>query len=289
MADTPQKLPRKGSAPPGAPSKGPAQTGRCEPDFDLHALEETPAVHRERPQRAQQPKSQSASRGTGRGGSGIALIAIVMTVLVAATGFWQLHVLKRQMATVQSSLDSMNMLSENQYESLQEALDSADEQRGKWGKEVNEKLTFLDGEMRKLWVIAHQTNQPQIKKLESEVAGMLKTAESLKGKVAVNVKQLKAHDTALAKIQAEEVSLQESLETVKSLETTVAEQRIRLDDVPVAIEALKLQLLEFESKSEETAKLIKQLDQYRGQVNRSIDQLTEEIRQLKGGASQPGL
>lgn len=266
------------------------QAGRREPDFDINNLDEAHVGHRERRQRERR-QGAGGHRGSrsGRGGLVLSLIALIMLIAVSAVGFLELGALQKKMNKVQASLDDMNLLSGNQFESLKSALDSADKQQTQWGKSVDKQLKVLDSEMRKLWVISHQTNQPRIQKLENDLAALVKTGQQLTAKLKTQAKVIDDQAKTLGVIQETETELKRGVAAIDTVKSRLDEQQIRLDDVPVALEALKLQLAELASQAEASTELLQQLDDYRTQVNRSVDQLTEEIRVLKGGGSQPGL
>lgn len=262
--------------------QGGKTTARQEPDFDVSALHEAHSGHRERRQQERRKTDGAQQKRHGRSGLAVALTALILLVAISAIGFLELSVLQEDMARAQKSLESMNMLSGTQFETLQSALDSADQQQGKWAKSVEEKAGFLESEIRKLWVIAHQNNQPKIKALESELTALKKTAKKLDG-------TLKSQAKKITRIEADEAKLKEGVQALSSVQSRLDEYQIRLDDVPVSLEALTLQIQELTTRADDAAVLLKQLEDYRVQVNRSVDQITEEIRLLKGGGSQPGL
>lgn len=267
------------------------QTRRREPDFDINNLDEAHSTgHHGVSARARKPHMGSSAGGRGsRIGFGMSLLALVLLIVVAVVGFFELGALQNKMAKVETSLDNMNLLSGNQFETLTLALDSADKQQSHWRTSVDHQLKLLDSEMRKLWVIAHQTNQPDIKKLESDLAALTKTSQQMAGKLQTQAKAIDDQTKTLLAIERTEAELKRSVATIDLVKGTLDEQQIRLADVPVALEALNLQLTELETQAQASAELLQQLDDYRAQVNRSVDQLTEEIRLLKGGGSQPGL
>lgn len=267
------------------------QTRRREPDFDINNLDEAHNTgHHGAAARARKQHMDSSAGGRGsRIGFGVSLLALVLLIVVAVVGFFELGALQNKMAKVETSLDNMNLLSGNQFETLTLALDSADKQQSQWRTSVDHQLKLLDSEMRKLWVIAHQTNQPDIRKLESDLAALTKTSQQMAGKLQTQAKAIDDQTKTLLAIERTEAELKRSVATIDLVKSTLDEQQIRLADVPVALEALNLQLAELETQAQASAELLQQLDDYRAQVNRSVDQLTEEIRLLKGGGSQPGL
>ena len=279
VTDSTQNSPAsRGSSAQGGAGRGTGGAWR-EPDFDLTLkgiLEDAPP----RPQpvaggRAAPRADRKVRRRGGKGALVVAWLSLIAVVAVSSLAYVEITALRSQLAVAQRSIDAMSLLTEGQYEDLRVALDAAADQRGKWGKTVDERLTFLDGEMRKLWVVAHQTNQPRIEKLEEGV-------KSLTSSTTQQGKLVSAAQKKLAEWGKRETELKKQGEIVERLRTTVAEQDIRLNDVPITLEALRSQINEVQASSKEAEALLEQLNQSRAQINRSIDQLTQEIRGLKG-------
>ncbi|MEJ2668917.1 MAG: hypothetical protein P8176_08980 [Gammaproteobacteria bacterium] len=264
-----------------APAGNDGSVRRREPDFDLSMK----AVMDENTSSARAARAGKAAphrvsrRREGKMGAVLAMLALLLVLGVGVAGYMEVTSLRAQLVRVQHALDTMSLLTEGQYEDIRLALDAAADQRGKWGKTVDDRLKFLDSEIRKLWVVAHQTNKPHIEKLEEQ----LKAVKTSAAKQNTSIGSLKKQISSLSK---DEATLKQHTKSIEQLRSTIAKQDLRLSDVPVILETVRVKVDEMSASSKEAAALIEQLNQSRAQINRSIDQLTEEIRVLKGGGAQ---
>jgi len=161
---------------------------------------------------------------------------------------------------------------------------------------------MLDNEMRKLWVIAHQRNQPAIESLQEEVKSIKGTASGLEEKVAgmtetsdelvSRIESLRADlealpdiDERFAEAESARSALAENLET--QMNRFEQDRRLALEEVTARIDGLDSDVDELAASDE----LSGEVDAIREQVNElqsvvdSIDsarsQLTQRFVQLK--------
>lgn len=124
------------------------------------------------------------ARGKGDKGGGVRsatlwLLFVLILVIGAGTG-WKLWQQQQQLTALDHELEQA--LSIVRY--TRRELGAVNRERSETGETVSEKLSTLDSEMRKLWVIAHQTNQPAIESVEKKVASIEQSLPGLEQKVA---------------------------------------------------------------------------------------------------------
>lgn len=111
---------------------------------------------------------QASSASTPKSASGKAWLGIFLALIALGLLAWQF--LQLQQATQQGILQQQSMqLLGNRIQQLESILLTTGDDLSEAGKKFNEKLEWVDSEIRKLWVIAHQRNRPAIDVLETKI------------------------------------------------------------------------------------------------------------------------
>lgn len=227
------------------------------------------ASHQSRLNKRATPPPQRPAGGAaraGRGGSGLAIIALLLAMVgigMGAFGVWQLQ-------ESQAALGSAN----ERIAELEARLNLTSTESGQSVSQIHEKLEWADAEIRKLWGVSYDTNRKAIRANTDNIAQLDKTAKA----AAADAK--KANELATAQRSA--------LETLRSQS---GEQQLRVSRASEEIDLLKQQLQETTAKLNtlngqvsnlparvaNTEEAIKAIDAFRRTANNDIQQLKQRV------------
>lgn len=193
-------------------------------------------------------------------------------------------------------------------------LGSVNRERSESGEVVSEQLSMLDSEMRKLWVIAHQRNQPAIESLQEEVksikgsvsglekkvAGMAETSSTVASRVESLRAELEALpdiDKRFAEAEGARTSLAEDLEAQMSkLEQG---RRLALEEITARIDGLSRdvdalsdsgdlsgEVEAIRERVNELASVVDSIDSARSQLTQRFVQLKNRVDSLSANGEQ---
>lgn len=246
-----------------------------------------------------------AGGGSGHPGMRPLWMLLVLVVVCAGAGGWLAWEQAQRIATLESRLATVKSdVRTNQME-----LGVVDEEREETGQAVSEQLEVLDDEMRKLWVVAHQTNRPRIEKLEeqtgtleSRVAELVSGQESQSGRLdelAGSIDGLPDAEELQASVEEQVQGVRDDLDSrIQSLQQgrrlALEELRARLDGLEGSVaeleekvsgsgevSALKEQLAELES-------VVDSIDSSRAQLTQRFVRLQERVDRLAESQSSGG-
>ena len=144
----------------------------------------------------------------------------------------------------------------------------------------NNSLNEANSEIRKLWVIAHQTNKPNIEKLTKEIKATEAKVEKQSKELSDTLKSvektaLEIKTTQNNHIQTVENIKQQLIMTQNlSLQVSTLEETMQQIDVSKKVSALEKSIAQHK-------KSLAQINDHRKQVNTQIDQLTSALRKLQ--------
>ena len=229
--------------------------------------------------------------GSGHPGMRPLWMLLVLVVVCAGTGGWLAWEQAQRIATLESRLATVKSdVRTNQME-----LGVVDEEREETGQAVSEQLEVLDDEMRKLWVVAHQTNRPRIEELEEQTGTLESRVEELDSgqkSQAGRLDQLAGSIEELPDAQELQASLEEQVQGVRDdldsrVQSLQQDRRLALEEMRARLDGLESSLAELEetvSGSSEVSDLKDQLSELESVVD-SIDssraQLTQRFVKLQ--------
>ena len=242
-------------------------------------------------------------------------LMLLLVVVVAGAGGWKLWEQQRQLLMVQERLERV----QGELQASQMQLASVDHERSETGEAMEEQLAFLDSEMRKLWVIAHERNRPAIEALESErdqAQERFDRLESRQEDFAGNLQQTEQQVAALseevsdypdvAALISEQTEAREGLEQdlndrLGQLEQELSDRvdrlerdrRLALEEASARLDALERELDGMEPGSDaddeiaalsdrvaELEEIVESVDRSRGQLTRRFVELSERVDRL---------
>lgn len=259
------------------------------PDDDQLAERENAAVQRGR--------RKGSEDGQGHAGMRPLWMILLLVVVCAGAGGWlvweqaqRIASLERTLATVKSDVRT------NQME-----LGVVDKEREETGQAVSEQLEMLDSEMRKLWAVAHQTNQPRIETLEEQVGALQSRAGELDSgqqrqtdrldEIAGSVEGLPDADELRAPLQEAIQALRDDLDSrTRSLEQdrrlALEEMRARLGSLEDSVATLEKdpsgsnEVSELKAQLAELASVVDAIDSSRAQLTQRFVRLQERVDRL---------
>ena len=248
----------------------------------------------------QRGKSRKAGSGQEGAGARVLWLMLVLVVVCVGAGGW----LAWQQAQRIASLEQRVKAVRDDVRINQMELGVVDEQRAQSGQAVSEQLKMLDSEMRKLWVIAHQTNQPRIEALEKKVGtlesrvGELGSGQESQGgrldELSGSVAELPDADELRASVEDQVQSLKADVDSrIQSLEQgrqlALEEVKARLDGLESSLAALE----ESESGNGEVGALrermaelesvVDSIDSSRAQLTQRFVRLQQRVDRLASG------
>ncbi|KAA8985173.1 hypothetical protein [Halospina sp. K52047b] len=250
-------------------------------------------------------RSGEAGGGSGPPGMRPLWLLLVLVVVCAGAGGWlaweqaqRIAALESRLATVKSDVRT------NQME-----LGVVDEEREETGQAISEQLEMLDDEMRKLWVVAHQTNRPRIEKLEEQTDTLESRVEELGAgqqsqagrldELAGSIEGMPDAGELRASVEEQVQGVRDDLDNrIQSLQQgrrlALEELRARLDGLESSVagleekvsgsgevSALKEQLTELES-------VVDSIDSSRAQLTQRFVRLQERVDRLADRQSAGG-
>lgn len=261
------------------------------PDQDELAARETMAGKRD--------GSGAGKKGAAGGVRQATLwLLLVLVLVMAATGGWTFWQQQQRLIELEKEVTEAETTA--QQNSLR--LGSVNQERSETGQAVSEQLSTLDSEMRKLWVIAHQRNQPAIETLQEEVKSIKGSVSGLEEKVsgmtettdnlASRIESLQADLDALPDIgegfeaaEAARASMAERLET--RMNRLEQDRRLALEEITARLDGLSSDVKALEGSGDlggEVEAMRERVDDLESVVD-SIDsarsQLTQRFVQLK--------
>ena len=248
--------------------------------------------------------SRRAGGGTGKTGGGnsvrpatLWLLLLLVLVLMATGGwtFWQQQ--QRLMELEEEVTEAGTTARQNSLR-----LGSVNRERSETGQAVSEQLSMLDSEMRKLWVIAHQRNQPAIESLQEEVksfeqsvsglenkiAGITETSESLVSRVDSVQSELDAIpdiDKRLREAEAARASMAERLES--RMDKLAQDRRLALEEVMARLDGLSSEVDalsgsgDLEGEIQTIRERVNELESVVDSIDSARAQLTQRFVQLR--------
>lgn len=212
----------------------------------------------------------------------LALLGCVLAVIAvfAAGGLWYAN--KQTAAKYNQAIDSLVARLQEVEIRLAETGDDLSEA----GNTFASKLQWADSEIRKLWVVAHQRNLPNIEKLQQE-------AKTLASQIAANQKDISANLQAQQKI----VQQLEQRLTELSLSSSTFSQRLQDQDTRAEVKKLQDQLkkvtqdlaqLAAKPAAEDLSRtvaehteILQSLEASRAQLTQRVTRLMEDVNQLQ--------
>ena len=222
--------------------------GPAEPDnTSTHSMHKSQASshHSDEFRGKQSPQSNSSqAQDTGKA-SGNSLIQsfviIVLIVAVCGLGYVSFDMYKAQqtgVSTTQEAKAQIARLEELLKKTEQGAAESGEKLQGDVSSletELKNKDKQLDSEIAKLWVVAHQTNQPKIaeqeKALKAQAILIDQQAELLKAqttKLEAQAKLINAQKNQLASLTK---NTESQSKAINALQTTLAQQEKQLQSL----------------------------------------------------------
>lgn len=269
-----------------------------------------------RPQ--EEEAKQVAKNLTGKSSTGKAWLGILLALLALGLLAWQFMQFQQASLIISQQQQSMQLLG-NRIQELEMRLLETGDDLSAAGSSFNEKLTWADSEIRKLWVVAHQRNRPAIEALESKNKQLeegisqlekLQVATLEANKLAVTAsktateqsvslaKDLKANNETL-KTNVEKLNLQTKelaqRLTEVSLTASTLDERLRNQDLRNELAVLDKRLTELNTKTSklqpqpeglqatlaEQQEVLASLEASRGQLVGRVTRLMEEVRELQ--------
>ncbi|MDX1587489.1 MAG: hypothetical protein R3296_01015 [Oleiphilaceae bacterium] len=188
---------------------------------------------------------QKAGGPGGNGGSGdgdrsggenrrIQVWLLLLVLVVAGCGGWTLWEQQQKLAELSQDLQqAQSWIRESRLRNarLEGDLAEADQQLSETGSQVQKQLAYLDSEMRKLWVVAHQTNRPAIAEQKKALASLRDTLKDTSEQAAAA--QSRA-DEAMAASETREGA-------ISQLRSELSKSTQRQQSLASQLEALKKQ------------------------------------------------
>lgn len=243
---------------------------------------------------------RGSRKGTGsEGGPGMRplWVMLVLVLVCIGAGGWLAWKQAQRIAELEGTLATVKSdVRTNQME-----LGVVDEEQEETGQAVSEKLDMLDSEMRKLWVVAHQTNQPRIEALEEQVGSIESSMSELDSGQQRQAGRLEELSGAIEELpDAEQLSasvdeavkrVRENLDSrVQSLKQNqrlaLEEMRARLDRLESSVAALEEEkpgsgdLSKLKDRVAELASVVDSIDSSRAQLTQRFVHLQERVDRL---------
>ncbi|WP_323752700.1 hypothetical protein [Marinobacter sp.] len=289
---------------------------------------EKPKAKKERPQTP--PKSPEPNKGKGSAGGASALIWVLLVIIAAAAGTgWYLQeqriqVLEGQLQDADYWARQSNLALARFEGELSETGESLQERGARLEQQISgakERLDSVDGEIRKLWVIANEKNkqrlneqQQKIASLDERLVGAGKAVADLDsrleqvrsgmaGDVAQMAERLKGAVTALEQadqtIEKQVAVLGQKMDGVGPLvESRIKrfeqEQKLGIDGLEGRIAALEKKIgsqadgrevRALKAQLSEFKQTVAAIDASRAQLTSRLVRLSEEVNQLRSGAA----
>lgn len=237
------------------------------------------------------------SNGSGSGGSTLLVwFALLLALAGLIFGGWQYTRVDKQQESMQRLADRV--------QELEIRLSETGQDLSKAGSTFREQLEWADSEIRKLWVIAHQRNQPAIVALQGkmkEVEERANKAEAqLKEAVTASAASRQTSNETKTQLQALNDKIAGDLRelgqrlTEVTLVTSTLDQRLRNQDQSSKMNTLSKKVdelgqrvsaggmpPELEQKLTEQEEILASLEASRSQLVSRVTRLMDEVRELQ--------
>ncbi len=269
-----------------------------------------------RPQ--EEEAKQVAKNLTGKSSTGKAWLGIVLALVALGGLGWQFMQFQQASLVIEQQQESMQLLG-NRIQELELRLLETGDDLSAAGSSFNEKLTWADSEIRKLWVVAHQRNRPAIDTLESKASQLeqalgkltqqqsgaleaskeaLESSKKATEQTASLAKTSKANNEALKadveKLNLQAKSLMQRLMEVSLIASTL-DERLRNQDLRIKLTALEKRVTELGTKANnvqpepnklpallaEQQEILTSLEASRAQLVSRVTRLMDEVRELQ--------
>ena len=260
------------------------------------------------------PKRPKAPKGS----AGKAWLGIVLALVALGGLGWQFMQFQQASLLIEQQQESMQLLG-NRIQELELRLLETGDDLSAAGSSFNEKLTWADSEIRKLWVVAHQRNRPAIDTLESKASQLeqalgkltqqqsdaleaskeaLESSKKATEQTASLAKTSKANNEALKaaveKLNLQAKSLMQRLMEVSLIASTL-DERLRNQDLRIKLTALEKRVTELGTKANnvqpepnklpallaEQQEILTSLEASRAQLVSRVTRLMDEVRELQ--------
>ncbi len=189
----------------------------------------------------EQPKAAAAKEPSG-GGFVQSLVSIILIVAVCALGYFGFDVYQAQLKDETTFLKA-----QQQMEQLQALIKKAEEGAAQSGEKLQgdvsslesslrQKDKQLDSEIAKLWVIAHQKNQPKIEQQSKDIAALKKSLGALEKDKAVQQKSIKSLQTTIKSQEKQLKSVAAAKSEVEALQKSVKAEVAQLSKLIARVE-----------------------------------------------------
>ncbi|MGH1431179.1 MAG: hypothetical protein ACRBB4_08670 [Neptuniibacter sp.] len=218
------------------------------------------------------PQTEEPSRG---GGIVQSLVIIILIVAVCALGYFGFDVYQAQLKDETTFLKA-----QQQMEQLQALIKKAEEGAVQSGEKLQgdvsslesslrEKDKKLDSEIAKLWVIAHQKNQPKIEQQSKDIAALKKSLGALEKDKTAQQKSIK--------------SLQSTIKAQEKQLKSVAAAKTEIDALQKAVKAEVAKLSKLIARVEtETRANTEFMQEQQDEMIKTQRALTDRIIKLEG-------
>lgn len=218
------------------------------------------------------PQTEEPSRG---GGIVQSLVIIILIVAVCALGYFGFDVYQAQLKDETTFLKA-----QQQMEQLQALIKKAEEGAVQSGEKLQgdvsslesslrEKDKKLDSEIAKLWVIAHQKNQPKIEQQSKDIAALKKSLGALEKDKTAQQKSIK--------------SLQSTIKAQEKQLKSVAAAKTEIDALHKAVKVEVAKLSKLIARVEtETRANTEFMQEQQDEMIKTQRALTDRIIKLEG-------
>jgi len=218
------------------------------------------------------PQTEEPSRG---GGIVQSLVIIILIVAVCALGYFGFDVYQAQLKDETTFLKA-----QQQMEQLQALIKKAEEGAVQSGEKLQgdvsslesslrEKDKKLDSEIAKLWVIAHQKNQPKIEQQSKDIAALKKSLGALEKDKTAQQKSIK--------------SLQSTIKAQEKQLKSVAAAKTEIDALQKAVKVEVAKLSKLIARVEtETRANTEFMQEQQDEMIKTQRALTDRIIKLEG-------
>ncbi len=218
------------------------------------------------------PQTEEPSRG---GGIVQSLVIIILIVAVCALGYFGFDVYQAQLKDETTFLKA-----QQQMEQLQALIKKAEEGAVQSGEKLQgdvsslesslrEKDKKLDSEIAKLWVIAHQKNQPKIEQQSKDIAALKKSLSALEKDKTAQQKSIK--------------SLQSTIKAQEKQLKSVAAAKTEIDALQKAVKVEVSKLSKLIARVEtETRANTEFMQEQQDEMIKTQRALTDRIIKLEG-------
>ncbi|TDT43160.1 hypothetical protein DES49_0972 [Halospina denitrificans] len=274
------------------------------PDEDELTEHEAITGTRDRPNTAEKKETAGGVRQT------TLWLFLVLALVMAGTAGWTFWQQQQKLIELERELaEAGTTARENRLR-----LGSVNRERSETGEAISEQLSTLDSEMRKLWVIAHQRNQPAIEGLQEEVksikgsvsgleetvTGMTETSDNLASRIESLRSDLDALpdiDERFAEAESARDALADNLET--QMNKLEQDRGLALEEITARIDGLRGDVDsladagdlkgEIESIREQVSELqsvVDSIDSARSQLTQRFVQLKNRVDSLSANGEQ---